>query len=210
MDARETLVAAAREKGTSLAALSRMIGRNATYLQQYIAKGSPRKLEEQDRRKLAQFLALDEAQLGAPKDNSYRRKSSGDWVDVPRLAVDVSAGPGASTAEELPFDAFRFSRRWLAEQGLEGAALSSIRVVGDSMEPLLRDGDEVVVHRRDRPFRDGIHVVRFDDTLLVKRVAGQGAGRFKLVSENTVYPPVDVAADEFAIVGRVVWKSGRV
>ncbi|AKQ42404.1 transcriptional regulator [Aurantiacibacter atlanticus] len=210
MDTRERLASAAREKGSSLASLSRMIGRNATYLQQYITKGSPRKLEEEDRRKLASFLGLEEAELGAPKEKSYSPDPKRDFVDVPRLEVDVSAGPGAMPAQEQAFDAFRFSRRWLLEQGLDGAELSVIRVIGDSMEPLLREGDEVLVDRRERPFRDGIHVVRLDDSLLVKRVASQGAGRFSLLSQNLAYPPIQVSADELRIIGRVVWKSGRV
>ena len=104
MGAREILAEAAREKGTSLAALSRMIGRNNTYLQQYITKGSPRKLEEDDRRHLAQFFDVDESELGASAENSYAaargpaHKKRGEWVDVPRLDVEVSAGPGASGA----------------------------------------------------------------------------------------------------------------
>ena len=57
MDPREKLTALARGRGSSLAALSRMIGRNSSYLQQYITKGSPRKLEEEDRRK---YIALAE------------------------------------------------------------------------------------------------------------------------------------------------------
>lgn len=209
MDARETLADAARRKGSSLAALSRMLGKNPTYLQQFIKKGSPRKLEEEDRRKLALFLALDEAELGAPQEKSYAVPAREGWVEIPRLAIDASAGPGALGAVEQPFDAFRFSRKWLTEQGLEGALLSAIRVVGDSMEPLLREGDEVLVDCRTQGFRDGVHVVRLDDTLLVKRVASQGAGRFGLISENAAYPPVTVAAEDFAIIGRVVWKSGR-
>ncbi|RPF72401.1 S24 family peptidase [Aurantiacibacter spongiae] len=210
MDAREKLAEAARERGSSLAALSRMLHRNPTYLQQYISKGSPRKLEEEDRRKLAQFLGVDEADLGAPQEFSRDSRASGPWVDVPRLDIDASAGPGASAAQEIPFDAFRFSRRWLKEHGLDAGALSAIRVVGDSMEPLLREGDEVLVNRTPRPFRDGVHVVRLDESLLVKRVAAKGRGRFTLLSENDAYPGIDLAADEFAIIGRVVWKSGRV
>ena len=210
MGAREILAEAAREKGTSLAALSRMIGRNNTYLQQYITKGSPRKLEEEDRRMLAAFLGLDESSLGGPQDKSYATQRGGEWIDVPRLDIDASAGPGAAAAQEIPFDAFRFSKRWLKEQGLDGARLSAIRVVGDSMEPLLREGDEVLVDRREQPFRDGVHVVRLDDSLLVKRVASQGAGRFSLLSQNLSYPPIQVAAEELQIIGRVVWKSGRV
>ena len=68
----------------------------------------------------------------------------------------------------------------------------------------------MLVDRRERPFRDGIHVVRLDDSLLVKRVASQGAGRFSLLSQNLAYPPIQVSADELRIIGRVVWKSGRV
>ena len=207
MNARETLNALAQERGVSLAGLSRMIGRNASYLQQYITKGSPRKLEEEDRRKLAQFFEVPETELGAPEENSYA--DAGEWAEVPRRAVDVSAGPGAVAAQDSSFDAFRFSRRWLREQGFESGHLSALRVAGDSMEPLLRDGDEVLVDERPRPFRDGIYVVRLDERLLVKRVAAQGHGRYSLLSQNLAYPPVAVGEEELEIVGRVVWKSGR-
>ena len=208
MDPREKIVQAAKARGASLAALSRMLGRNGMYLQQFVTKGSPRKLEEEDRHKLAQFLGIAEDALGGPQGKSYKA-TTGAWVNVPRLAVDVSAGPGAVGSEEVAFDAFRFSRKWLAEQGLEGSKLSAIRVVGDSMEPLLREGDEVLVDLRQQPFRDGIHVVRLDDTLLVKRVASQGGGRFSLLSQNLAYPPISVTAEDFTVIGRVVWKSGR-
>ncbi|MGB3794684.1 MAG: LexA family transcriptional regulator [Alteraurantiacibacter sp.] len=210
MGARDKLAELAKAKGISLAALSRMLSRNPTYLQQYITKGSPRKLEEQDRRDLAQFLGVDETELGGSRENSYVDRATHDWVEVSRLEIDASAGPGAVGAQEKSFDAFRFSKRWLIEQGLEGASLSAIRVVGDSMEPLLREGDEVLVDCRAQPFRDGVHVVRLDELLLVKRVASKGAGRFSLLSQNLAYPPIDVSADQFAIIGRVVWKSGRV
>jgi phage repressor protein C with HTH and peptisase S24 domain len=207
MDARERLAALAQERGVSLAALSRMLGRNASYLQQYITKGSPRKLEEADRRKLAQYFEVPEAELGAPEEISYA--DGGEWAEIPRRPVEVSAGPGAMAAQEMPFDAFRFSRRWLREQGFEPGHLSALRVMGDSMEPMLRDGDEVLVDERPRPFRDGIYVVRLDDRLLVKRVAAQGGGRYSLLSQNLSYPPIAVGGNEMEIIGRVVWKSGR-
>jgi len=214
-DARQRLLELSDKKRASLSSLSELIGRNPSYLQQFIRKGSPRKLEEQDRRKLAEFFGVDEGELGAPEDISYvktanRSAKRGEWVDVPRLDVGASAGPGALPQAEGAFDAFRFSRRWLSEQGLDGAQLSAITVEGDSMEPLLRDGDEILVDRAPRPFRDGIHVVRLGDSLMVKRVASAGAGRLALLSQNLAYPPVEVSADEVKIIGRVVWKGGRV
>ncbi len=212
---RVRLLELTQARGVSLAALSELLGRNPSYLQQFIRKGSPRKLEEQDRAKLAQFFGVGEEELRDVKDNSYvsplRRRESGEWVDVPRLDLGASAGPGAvPPGDEAAFDTFRFSRRWLAEQGLERAQLSAITVEGDSMEPLLHDGDEILVDRAPRAFRDGIHVVRLGDTLMVKRVASAGPGRVALLSQNMAYPPVEVAAGEVTIIGRVVWKGGKI
>lgn len=207
-DARERLIELAREHGASLAGLSQLIGRNPTYLQQFVRKGSPRKLEEEDRRTLAEFFGVAESELGAPEGKSYASPIV-DWVEVPRLSLDASAGPGALGAQEIPFDAFRFSPRWLREMGLEGADLTAIRVEGDSMEPVLRSGDEIFVDRNKRG-REGIHVVRIGDALHVKRLQASAPGRVTLVSENAAYPPIELASDEVEVIGRVVWKGGRV
>jgi phage repressor protein C with HTH and peptisase S24 domain len=185
-----------------------MIGRNSSYLQQYIGKGSPRKLEEEDRRRLADFFAVGESELGAPEEKSLSAR--GDWVEVPRLALEASAGPGATAAQEIPFDAFRFSRRWLREHGLEPAQLSAIRVMGDSMDPLLRDGDEILVDRTPRPFREGVHVVRLGEALHVKLLQAVPPARLRLISQNAAYEPVEVAMSDIDVVGRVVWKGGRI
>jgi phage repressor protein C with HTH and peptisase S24 domain len=208
MDPRERLAELAAGRGASLAALSRMIGRNSSYLQQYITKGSPRKLEEDDRRRLADFFAVRESELGATEEKSFAAR--GDWVEVPRLALEASAGPGATAAEEIPFDAFRFSRRWLRENGLEPAQLSAIRVMGDSMDPLLRDGDEILVDRTPRAFREGVHVVRLGEALHVKLLQAVPPDRLRLISKNAAYEPVEVAMSDVDVVGRVVWKGGRI
>ncbi|MEO0590146.1 MAG: LexA family transcriptional regulator [Pseudomonadota bacterium] len=214
---RTRLLEMSQERGVSLSSLSEMLGRNPSYLQQFIRKGSPRKLEESDRRALAQFFGVDENDLREEeegvRENSYTApvvKPVSDYVEVPRLAIGASAGPGALPGAEAAFDAFKFSRRWLLEQGFEGAQLSAITVEGDSMEPLLNNGDEILIDRSARAFRDGVHVVRLGDTLMVKRVASAGAGRFSLLSQNLAYPPVSVEAEELEIIGRVVWKGGRI
>jgi phage repressor protein C with HTH and peptisase S24 domain len=211
---RARLLVLSQARGVSLAALSELLGRNPSYLQQFIRKGSPRKLEEQDRATLARFFGVDEEELREPQENSYvnplGRRDGAEWVEVPRLDLGAAAGAGRVPGGEAAFDTFRFSRRWLEEQGLARAELSAIRVEGDSMEPLLNDGDEILIDRSPRPFRDGIHVVRLGDTLMVKRVASAGPGRIALLSQNLAYPPVEVAAEEVAIIGRVVWKGGRV
>ena len=211
-DPRSKLLLLASKHGASLSGLSELIGRNSTYLQQFIRKGSPRKLEENDRRTLAQFFGIDEAELGAPEDNSSAspaKTAKREWIDVPRLALGASAGPGLLAAEELPIGAFRFGARWLREQGFDPAQLSAIRVEGDSMEATLRDGDEILVDRTPRGLRDGIHVVRVGEALLVKRLDTGRPGVIALVSDNPAYTALDLTPGEVEVIGRVVWKSGR-
>lgn len=65
--ARQRIQTLADESGRSLAYLSGVIGRNASYLQQYLKRGSPRVLPEMDRRLLAAYFDVDETELGAPE-----------------------------------------------------------------------------------------------------------------------------------------------
>lgn len=216
-DSRVRLMELVEAQGVSLSGLSALLGRNPSYLQQFVRKGSPRKLEEGDRRTLARFFGVDEGELGGGGegavdggDGEYlgKRRSGGEWADVPRLPLGASAGPGAVAQGELPVGQLRFSARWLKANGLDAAMLSAIEVEGDSMDPTLRDGDEILVDRTVRPLRAGIHVLRLDDVLLVKRVERAGE-RVRLISDNRAYPEIERNAGEVEIVGRVVWKGGR-
>ena len=214
-DLRARLVALASEHGVSLSGLSALLRRNPSYLQQFVRKGSPRKLEENDRRTLAQFFGVGEAELdgggnpgGAPVYTGQRRAGA-EWVDVPRLGLGASAGPGALDAGELPIGQLRYSAPWLKRHGLDPRMLSVIEVEGDSMAPTLADGDEILVDRTPRALRAGIHVLRADDVLLVKRVERAGVERIRLISDNPAYGPVERPLSDVEVVGRVVWKGGR-
>jgi hypothetical protein len=212
-DPRARLMELVAAQGVSLAGLSALLGRNPSYLQQFVRKGSPRKLEEGDRRTLARFLGVDETELGGNAGDGAEpvyagRRVAGEWADIARLDLRAAAGPGALAADERAVGQLRFSSRWLKDQGLGEAMLSVIEVEGDSMEPTLRDGDEILVDRAPLPLRPGIHVVRCDDALLVKRVKRNGE-RLRLISDNPAYPELERPANEVEIVGRVVWKGGR-
>ena len=203
----------ARKKGSSLAELSRVLGRNPAYLQQYVTRGSPRHLDEPDLLKIADFLGISPRVIRTREGGQARADDDADFREIPRLPLDASAGPGAlgahGDAQEISYDAFRFSRRWLREMGLEGADLTAIRVEGDSMEPLLRSGDEIFVDRNKRR-GEGIFVVRIGDALHVKQVRASAAGTIALISANEAYAPLDLPRDAVEVIGRVVWKGGRV
>ena len=216
--ARGRLQDMARDKGSSLAELSRLIGRNAAYLQQYVTRGSPRHLDEPDLAKISEYLGISPRVIrtrpsvgaeGGTGFASFVGARDEDYREIPRLPLDASAGPGTMGAEEISYDSFRFSRKWLREMGLEGADLSAIRVEGDSMEPVLRSGDEIFVDRNKRS-GEGIFVVRIGDAIHVKQVRASQAGTIALISANEAYAPLELPREEVEVIGRVVWKGGRI
>ena len=216
LQGRENVRRLARENAASLAELSRLIGRNAAYLQQFVTRGSPRALESNDRQRLAEFFGVPETMLltGHERD----RVGSGEggrtgpparWIEIPRIPLEASAGPGALGSDETAHDSFRMSRQWMRDSGLDGAELSAIRVEGDSMYPLLRSGDEIFVDRNRRT-GEGVFVVRIGEALHVKQVQARGGGRIALVSVNPSYEAIELAGEDVEVIGRVVWKGGRI
>lgn len=222
-DPRTVLEALIRERGEDFSSLSRMLGRNPAYIQQYIKRGVPRKLDEEDRRILAEYLGVDDRLLGAPARaapsvaaaEAGLGRGHADFVAVPRLDLRAAAGAGAFPGEENSYDRLRFDHRFLREVAGGGTAgLSTIRVSGDSMVPTLADGDEILVNRADAAerLRDGIYVLRVDDALIVKRLAVNPAGgRITVRSDNSNYPPwPECDRGEVTVIGRVVWTGRRI
>ena len=209
-----------RDRGEDYASLSRLLGRNAAYIQQFIRRGTPRKLDEDDRRTLARYFNVEESVLGAPPvativpSTDRRARIEADFVRIPRLAVGASAGPGALNADERDVGGFVFDTGFLRTLGADPAQLSAIKVTGDSMAPTLDDGDDIVVDRSDAAdrLRDGIYVLRFDEAVNVKRLAVSPQGRrFDVLSDNPAYRPwPDCDPARIEIIGRVVWVGRRV
>jgi hypothetical protein len=212
IDPRMVLERLISERGEDLAGLSRLLGRNAAYMQQYIRRGTPKRLAEQDRRVLARYFGVDEALLGAPGAAPVR--GADGPIAVPRLEVAASAGPGAFAEDEPAAAHLAFDPLWLRRLAGDVRRLSMITVRGDSMSPTLSDGDEILVDEGDAAsrLRDGVYVLRMDDALLVKRLALNPSTRsISVCSDNPAYlnwPDCDPAGID--IVGRVVWAGGRI
>lgn len=220
-DARANLDRLIHERGENYGAISRLLGRNAAYIQQFVKRGTPRKLDEADRRLLARYFGVDERLLGAmdagggaPPASSQLRDKGREFSVVPRLEIGASAGPGALEQSEAAAGALAFDPRWLRALGVRPDMLSIIRVAGESMAPTLGDGDDIMVDRSDAAgrLRDGIYVLRLDDALMVKRLAlTPRRGRVSIRSDNPLYPAFeDVELKHVALVGRVIWAGRRV
>lgn len=204
---RAALDALIRERREDYAALSRFLGRNPAYIQQFIKRGVPKKLDEEDRRALAQYFGVSEALLGG------RETGGNELLSVPVLDVQASAGPGAFPDSERAQARMRFDPSWLRGLKLDPAHLSVIQVTGDSMAPTLDDGDDILVDQGDAAtaLRDGIYVLRMDGALNVKRlIVDRVRRRVSVKSDNPAYtswPTLDLA--QLDVIGRVVWAGRR-
>lgn len=209
--ARQALDELILQRKCNYSEISRLIGRNSAYIQQYIRRGSPRYLDEKDRSILARFFGVDETVLGAP---ARRGAPVVELVQVPVMNVGASAGHGALAEGEAQTGQFGFSEGWLRNlKTSKASSLSIIGVVGDSMEPTLYDGDEIMIDLGDAQsrLRDGIYVLRMDGALNVKRIAIEPQGRLISVSsDNPSYPSWHgLNRKSVSIIGRMRWVSRK-
>ena len=214
-DARVTLQRLCSERGESLAGLSRLLGRNDAYIQQYLRKGTPRRLPERDRRVLARYFSVSEAELGGPGGaQETGLASAGELISIRRHAVRASAGSGAFADDAVVKPYFAFDPAWLrALTATPPERLSLIRVEGDSMAPTLDAEEDILIDHDDdgQRLRDGIYVLKVDDTLLVKRIALHPFGRrMTIQSDNPAYTDwPDLAVADVTCIGRVIWAGRR-
>ena len=191
---RAALEAAIDARRETLSGLSRMLGRNAAWLQQYLKRGTPRLLPEDDRRRLATYLGVSDASLGGPA-LPYM---------IPRLDVAASAGPGRLVESEQASDGEPMLPDTLKRMNARAEDCGWLRVEGDSMTPLLSDGDRILVDR-GRTKLDARHlwVLRIDGELRVKRVRVE-RDQLRLLSENDTYAEERRPLGEVEVVGRVL------
>ena len=203
---RQRLKELAAARGVSLSALSRLIGRNPAYMQQFVERGTPKRLEERDRGVLARYFGVVEGDLGGPVSAAPPVRSG---ARVRRLDLAAAAGAGG-LGEELPGDdVLSADPAVLVALGVEARQVTVMPVQGDSMTPTLQPGDLLLVDEAVRGIAPGaIHVLRLGDALLVKRLRVAGR-QVEVTSDNPAYPTVAAGVAEVTVLGRVVGISRR-
>lgn len=197
------------ESGNSYAGISSLLGRNSAYIQQFITRGTPRKLSEEDCRILAHYFRVSEESLGGQKPLSQPNENVGPLITIPILYSHVAAGEPGSSHPNTGKSSVRLEAQWLEKLGLRQGRTSFSYVEGDSMAPTLYDGDEIIIDHDDGAarLRNGIYVFTVDQSLVIKRVsAGPIRGKLVISSDNPAYPVwVNIEAESLNVLGRVVW-----
>ena len=136
--------------------------------------------------------------------SSVNPNTINDKLSIPYYGnVPVSAGGGSVILSEEPTKMIEVPRR-LIKRILTTEKPMTFPVTGDSMEPSFKNGDVVVAGVSPDYPCDGVYVIRYEDTMYIKRLMKSKVG-YLLISDNKLYNDMTVTkSDDFAIIGRVI------
>lgn len=191
----------AERHGLSPSGLARRAGLDATAFNKSKragADGSPRWLSTESLIKaldavgasLEDFAALAEGRQGhtAPLLGFAKAGSDGYFDDA--------GFPVGDGWEEVKFP------------GLETENVYALEITGDSMEPVYRRGDRIVIAPGVAVRRGDRVVAKTKDGEVLAKVLGRQTERVvELISLNAAYAPRELARNELAWMARILWAS---
>ncbi len=90
---RKLILEKLQEKGLNMAEASLRIGRNQTYLQQFLKRGFPAELKEPERIRLAEMLGVPESELRGPSSPLPSREYSRTIAGARDMPIASPAQP---------------------------------------------------------------------------------------------------------------------
>lgn len=163
------------------------------------------------------WLLTGEQSNGASPQGDLAGQGENDFVKAPVFDVQASAGIGMDVQSEDVNDYFTFDKRWLSrELGVSSGELAFVSVNGDSMEPTLFHGDQVLVDLSKKAITaHSVYLIKTDQGLMVKRLGNPTAGELEIISDNADYDPwrIKLSNDEYSeetefnVIGKVVWSA---
>ena len=201
----KALDALARQEGTSPSGLARRAGLDAT--------------------------SFNRSKRFGPGEPPRPRWPSTESLTRVLEATGISLGDFAALADDAPLVSTSIPLLGLAQAGADGFfddaglpladgweqthlpsvkdSLLSLQIAGDSMTPLYREGDKVIVDREATDVRKGDRVVvrTTGGETLAKEIAAMNAREVTLASINPAYPLRALPRRDILWMARILWVS---
>jgi transcriptional regulator with XRE-family HTH domain len=231
----ERLKLAQNRSGMSSSELARACGLSPQYLSRWAHADKSKNLPPSDvTLKLAQALNVDLLWLIAGTGTSDKKSnimviSDGDkipegFMTVKTYSINFNCGTHGGDCIEPLYEELAdttpaiYRRTWIEAQGANPDYCKRFVAHGDSMCPIICDGDCILVdtseeaktHIKSR----GIYALWYDGSLLCKYLTPRISGGFILSSENKeIYPPEIIegpALQNFYTIGKVIERAGKI
>lgn len=205
------------------ASISALIGRNHAYMQQFIKRGVPKCLRDDDMKKIIQHFNISLDYFGTPDDfpnpgqghsDNLDNEFDEEYIRVNVYNIEAAAGAGSVVENNEIANKLAFKKSWIRSSSNAMADdLAVITVSGDSMNPTLYDGDHILVDMTLTTLKnDGIYVLRNDDMILVKRISFNPVTKLCTIkSDNNYYESWEGCQPaDLDILGRVIWMGRNI
>lgn len=150
-------------------------------------------------------------------DNADSDKLPAGFVQIPEYKICFGAGE----AEEPTYEEIQdcvpayFRSSFFSDRGINPKNCKRFKVIGDSMIPLINDGDYITVDCTPKDYIENnqIYALVFDHSLRIKRLI-KSFKTLTIRSDNPIYPDevltLEEAAQMIHIIGKVIERSGSV
>lgn len=150
-------------------------------------------------------------------DNADSDKLPAGFVQIPEYKICFGAGE----AEEPTYEEIQdcvpayFRSSFFSDRGINPKNCKRFKVIGDSMIPLINDGDYITVDCTPKDYIENnqIYALVFDHSLRIKRLI-KSFKTLTIRSDNQIYPDEVLTLEEAAqlihIIGKVIERSGSV
>ena len=150
-------------------------------------------------------------------DSADSDKLPAGFVQIPEYKICFGAGE----AEEPTYEEIQdcvpayFRSTFFSDRGINPKNCKRFKVIGDSMIPLINDGDYITVDCTPKDYIENnqIHALVFDHSLRIKRLI-KSFKSLTIRSDNPIYSDevltLEEAAQMIHIIGKVIERSGSV
>jgi phage repressor protein C with HTH and peptisase S24 domain len=128
---------------------------------------------------------------------------------IPMAETELSAGGGCFVISEEIEGYYAFRKSWVSSVASSKKNLVLMRIVGDSMAPTIQSKDTVLIDTGRISIKEGmIYALRFDNTVMIKRLAFRPGGKILIISDNrNEFDPYEVEQKDLIIIGQVIFFS---
>ncbi len=179
---------------------------------EWLSSGNGSMLTDGLRDPIPAYSTVRETRLKAAVWEDMSDVQRQEFVEIPLLSINLSAGPGCEAIEEDEEFTLSFRRHYLKSRNISEDNARLVRVTGRSMEPMLNDGDVVGINTKDIEIRDGkTYAICQSDLLRVKILIATPDSVIIRSINRDEYPDEVISRDKFhdevRVIGKVFWSA---
>jgi phage repressor protein C with HTH and peptisase S24 domain len=196
----------AKRNGMSISALARKSGLDATSFNQSKRVGPTGRPRWPSTESIAKVLEV----TGTPMSDFTSLVQGGSATGRPEITIPLVGLAQAGKGGYFDDAGFPVGSGWdgVGFPSVKDENAYALEVTGDSMEPVYRDGDVIIVSPA-APVRRGDRVVvkTKNGEVMVKELKRQTAKQIELKSLNADHPERTLSLEDVVWIARIVWAS---